>query len=460
MLYKVENFKSLRNTGTIEIAPITIFIGPNGTGKSSALQPLLFLSQTLANSREEIGFLPNGEYLRLGNYYDFINQHDIKKKLNIFFDFDLNCKDCKQQCFKDSKKKNIEDTDIGDIPPSKYEIIFKCGKDYQPELEEIKIYDCLNRFLLSRKILRNKKYDIKFFEDIEDKNKDVYDAIINQMPQNFIFEDYDIIDLAYKSMKDKQLKTKKIEFEKSVSDYLGIISFNKKNIITKLIKIKYVGPIREEAKRIYEYNKENFAEVGRFGEDTVFILFQNIKNEEKRAELIKWLKVFGLADDFRITTVANHPELFVLEFREAGKDYYTNYADSCFGLSQLLPILVQSIYSKIDDIVIIEQPELHLNPSLESILAEFFIKMINHKKLFMIETHSEYLLLRLRTYIKTGKIDSKKVAVYFTENIEGGNIIRKINIDKNGDFPNNDWPIGFFEQSLAENLMFATAVKQ
>ncbi|MDR1231536.1 MAG: ATP-binding protein [Spirochaetaceae bacterium] len=87
MFYRVENFKSLENTGMIEIAPIIIFIGPNATGKSSALQPLLFLAQTMPNSCDEIGFLPNGGYLNLGNYSDFINQHDVKKKLTVELDF-------------------------------------------------------------------------------------------------------------------------------------------------------------------------------------------------------------------------------------------------------------------------------------------------------------------------------------------------------------------------------------
>jgi len=103
---------------------------------------------------------------------------------------------------------------------------------------------------------------------------------------------------------------------------------------------------------------------------------------------------------------------------------------------------------------------LHLNPKLESVLADFFVYMIDKKKRLMIETHSEYLLLRLRTYIKEGKIDNKKIVLYFTENINGSSEIRKINIDENGSFPDNDWPIGFFEQSLSENMMFATAVKQ
>ena len=458
MIYRVENFKSLRTTGNIEVSPLTIFIGPNGTGKSSALQPLLFLSQTMTNSRDDVGFLSNGEYIKIGNYFDFINAHDIKKKLKIFFDF--NYLNYKKKGSKDRKAIQIENTKVGDIPPAKYEIIFRCGKDNQPELEKITIYDCLDRVLLSRKKNGDKQYTIDFFDTIDNKDQEIYNSIVKQMPQNFIFDDSDILDPIFQSDREKYSKMKSIRFEKSVSKYLSTIVFNKRNILGNLAKIKYVGPIREEAKRVYEYNKENYIEVGRFGEASASILFQNSKQLEKKKELIKWLKIFGLAEDFRLTEIPNHPELFVLEFKEKGKDYYINYADSCFGLSQLFPLLVQSVYSENNDIIIIEQPELHLNPSLESVLADFFVDMVDKKKRLLIETHSEYLLLRLRTYIKEGKISNKKVALYFTENIKGNSEIRKINIDESGGFPNNDWPVGFFEQSLSENLMLATAIKK
>jgi predicted ATPase len=461
MFYRVDNFKSLKTTGIIEIAPITIFIGPNATGKSSALQPLLFLAQTMANSRDEAGFLSNGEYLNLGNYGDFINQHDVTKKLNIELDFNNACKNGLVKYLKDKRSKKIENTKIGDIPPSKYNIKFSYGKDNQPELEQIRILDCMDRLLLSRKLTKNKKYNINFFEEIDMKDKEIYESIKNQKPRNFIFDDYDVVDSVLKR-KNGDKRIPEVKFEKSVAAYLNVISWNKRQVINRLKKIKYIGPIREEAKRIYTYNKKNFDYAGCFGENTASMLYQNRELAEENNELKEWLVRFRLAQDFKMLIVPNHPELFSLEFKESKKDYYINYADSCFGLSQLLPVLVQSIYSKNGEINIIEQPELHLNPCLESVLADFFTGMINkyNKKYFIIETHSEYFLLRLRTYIKTGKLSCNKVNIYFTENIDGNSTIRKIDIDKNGEFPNNDWPIGFFEDSLSENMMFATAVNQ
>jgi hypothetical protein len=405
----------------------------------------------MINSRGEIGFLPNGEYLNLGNYDDFINQHDAKKKLSIRLDFNMGYKGVKK----------IEGARIGDIPPSKYDIRFTRGKENQPELEQIRILDYLDRLLLSRKLGRNKKYDVNFFEELDRGDTKIYESIETQKPNNFIFDEYDIVESAFNAETGNRRRSK-IKFEGGVAAYLSVISYIKRQIINSLIKIKYIGPIREETKRIYTYNKENFDDVGRFGEHTASILYQNGNLTEKNNELKDWLRRFNLAMDFRTVAVPNHPELFSLEFRESQKDYYINYADSCFGLSQLLPVLVQSIYSKNGETNIIEQPELHLNPGLESVLADFFTGMVNkyNKKFFMIETHSEYLLLRLRTCVKTGKLGHNKVNIYFAENIEGNSTIRKIDIDKNGDFPNNDWPMGFFEDSLSENLMFATAVKQ
>jgi predicted ATPase len=461
MHYRVENFKSLKNTGDIEIAPLTIFIGPNGTGKSSALEPLLFLSQTMTNSRDEIGFLPNGEYINLGNYEDFIIKHDVNQKLRILLDFDPKCKNCTKKCLYMKENKKIEETNTGDIPPAKYEIIFLCGKDNQPELEEIKIFDCLGRLLLSRKKGKSGRYNIKLYEKLNDEDKKVYEKIINQKPNNFIFDEYEIFNSVISKIAGIK-KNSKIEIEKSISSYLNVISYNKNQVLGNLRKIKYIGPIREGAERIYPYNKENIDDVGCSGKNTASILYENEKTHEKNRELKKWLEKFKFAVDFKTDPVVNHPELFLLKFKESGKDYFINYADSCFGLSQLLPILVQAIYSQGDDITIIEQPELHLNPCLESTLADFFTEMVKNgsKKKFMIETHSEYFLLRLRTYIKTGKLAHDKVNIYFTENVEGESLIRKIDIDKDGNFPNNDWPVGFFEESLAENMMFATATKQ
>jgi len=459
MRYRVENFKSLVDTGLIDIAPLTVFIGSNGTGKSSVLQPLLALAQTLTNSRDEVGFLPNGEYLKLGNYDDFVFQHDSKRKIIIYFEDEQNYKNYPKRCRKSKDVSKLQDIPIGELPPSKYSIVFVRGRDNLPEVGEVNIWDCMDRLLLSRKRGKSGKYNLNFWCDIEKDKEDLFKSIEVQKPRNFVFDDYDVVKTAFHENKD--IRKESIKIARNIAAYLNTISYTKQWFIKNLRRIKYIGPIREEARRIYEYNRDYIEDVGHLGKNTAFVLYQNSNLEDKKNILTQWLVKFSLAEDFRVVPVENHPELFSLEFQENGKDYFINYADTCFGMSQLLPILVQLVYSTNNDIVIIEQPELHLNPRLEAILADFFVEMASgkEKKFFMIETHSEYLLLRLRTHIRTGKIDNKKVALYFAESMRGRSSIRRIVIDSNADFPNDDWPAGFFEQSLAENLMFVTAGK-
>lgn len=459
MKYCIENFKSVIKSGWIDVKPITILIGANSTGKSSVIQPFLILGQTLANSKSEVGLKTNGHYIRSGNYKDLIHNHIIENKLKISFDFGAKCtEDCDLHCLKEKKLKSIQDTEPGDLSPSKYNLTFSCGQNLSTELESVEIRDCLNRRILKRSRLKSNKFSLQFVNDFIDEDKVIVDAIKNQQPENFIFDDSDIIRQTYQK-KDSKGKTEKIALSTDSIKYLNTTSYIQKKIINTLSRIKYIGPLRETPKRLYEYNKDDFDEVGVTGENTASVLYINKDNKIKKNQLVKWLKLFKFSTDINVSVMKDHPELFTLEFKPQDSDFFVNFSDNCSGLSQLLPLLVQSIYSEDNEIIISEQPELHLNPYLETILADFIIEMSNNKRNYIIETHSEHFFLRLRTHIKKGSIKSEDVAIYYSETIDGQNKFKKIIIDKNGDFPNNDWPIGFFEQSLAENLMFATARK-
>lgn len=134
------------------------------------------------------------------------------------------------------------------------------------------------------------------------------------------------------------------------------------------------------------------------------------------------------------------------------------------GISQVLPVLVNA-YSKDNRVAAIEQPEIHLHPKLQSELADVFIETAlgENKKTFLIETHSEHLLLRIMRRIRettNGKlpdgiqpIEAKDVQVLFvmpSQNGEGS-IIKKITLDEEGNMIDN-WPGGFFEEGFNERF--------
>jgi predicted ATPase len=138
--------------------------------------------------------------------------------------------------------------------------------------------------------------------------------------------------------------------------------------------------------------------------------------------------------------------------------------DVGFGISQILPIIVQGFWSVKNSLTMIEQPEIHLHPKMQADLADLFIditgiekplyeknKLELPKKHLLIETHSEYLLKRLRRRISEGKISANDVAIYFVEPQKNDNIsakIKEIEISEDGTF---DWPHDFYEGELKED---------
>lgn len=130
------------------------------------------------------------------------------------------------------------------------------------------------------------------------------------------------------------------------------------------------------------------------------------------------------------------------------------------GISQVIPVIVASLKAD-NDFVIIEQPELHLHPAGQVALGDLFIEQINENrnKTFVLETHSEHLMLRiLRRVSETGERNQKSdklqltpelLSIYFSEQSDDGLIYTKIRVNEEGDFIDH-WPHGFFCERIEE----------
>jgi len=82
--YTITNFKAFSKPATIPIKPITLIFGPNSSGKSSIFHSMLMLKQSIEEARnKDDPLLPNGGLISLGNYREFIHNHDIKKEFSI-----------------------------------------------------------------------------------------------------------------------------------------------------------------------------------------------------------------------------------------------------------------------------------------------------------------------------------------------------------------------------------------
>lgn len=137
--------------------------------------------------------------------------------------------------------------------------------------------------------------------------------------------------------------------------------------------------------------------------------------------------------------------------------FETNIANSGFGASQILPLIVQALLSQEEALTIAEQPEIHLNPKLQCVLADLFAFMVKKNQRVIVETHSEHLLLRLRYLVADKKLSNNDVAIYFIEKESGVSKVTPIKMDDDGHIPSDVWPKGFFEESMRESLALASA---
>ena len=136
-----------------------------------------------------------------------------------------------------------------------------------------------------------------------------------------------------------------------------------------------------------------------------------------------------------------------LKISPSGTGYLHDLTHVGVGVSQVLPILVLCLLAEKDSTLIFEQPELHLNPKVQTRIADFFFSMTLLKKQCLVETHSEYLINRLRYQVAINPDNdiSENIIMYFVEKEEQWSSYKKIKINKYGVVEN--WPKGFFDEN-------------
>jgi len=233
-------------------------------------------------------------------------------------------------------------------------------------------------------------------------------------------------------------------------------------------KVKYLGPLRDEPKSIYPlagYNDPN--DIGFRGEFTAAVLDNNKTTFVKyipssafpfdtidsislqSANLVDavkdWLEYLGIAN--KVATEDKGKFGHELTISTASGNNFHDLTHVGVGVSQALPIVVLSLLADSGSTLIFEQPELHLNPKVQTRLADFFMSLIFAGKQCVIETHSEYLITRLR-YLSAVSKDipiSDLIKIYFVEKPSDQSIYNEVQINSNGVIKN--WPEGFFDET-------------
>ena len=211
-----------------------------------------------------------------------------------------------------------------------------------------------------------------------------------------------------------------------------------------------MGPFRRAPERWYIFRGTSPQDVGYRGDLLPDLLFRRPELVEETNE---WLKRLDMGYELEVKPVGtDSSDLFELRLIDIRRKKRVNVAlsDVGFGISQLLPFVVQSLVSE-KQIISIEQPEVHVHPKLQADLGDLLAEAIKEPRQnqFIVETHSEHLILRLQRLVYKGEIKPEDVSVIYVSRGPEGAKAERLRLDEDGDFI-DEWPNGFFLERLRE----------
>ena len=236
-------------------------------------------------------------------------------------------------------------------------------------------------------------------------------------------------------------------------------SFAARSIVTKLL---YIGPARARSDRYYRYQDLSVSEIDPDGKN--FPMFLNSLSPHQVDTLSTWIeKLFGYG------LVVSRPEgggHLSIDLVEDNAKF--NIVDTGYGVSQILPVLAQvwwarersvtqTTNSSAPTILAIEQPELHLHPAHQALLADAFVgeataeqnQQREHRVHFLIETHSETLINRLGELISLKRLRPDDINIILFEPDKDDKRISRTSVatfSEDGSLMN--WPFGFFQPTV------------
>lgn len=267
----------------------------------------------------------------------------------------------------------------------------------------------------------------------------------------FVMGNADITDLLRHTLSAVDYDRARAEFSKSIAlrpaQLVQGLEFSARNVLSRLSPI---GPFRQPASRLYTHAGVNPRGVGRQGELVVDMLRMNASTLERTND---WLKAFGIHHRVKLRALGRRSDVYEVRLRDTrrGGGLDVAFSDVGFGISQMLPIVVQCVATR-HNIITIEQPEVHIHPRLQAEIGNLLVDCVRRNgHQFIVETHSEHLILRLRRLVREGKVKPADISVIYVDRGRQGSTAQRIGINPDGTF-DREWPGGFFPERMRELL--------
>lgn len=381
--YSIKNFKIHKEENPINLKGLTILTGTNNSGKSSITQSIRLLSKV---NRESYSFtrLPLKEIKELGDFSRVLNK-DVSRSESIVYRFSI----------------DIEEVKFCDI-----KLEFKSAYNYEQAyidmMDEI-VLDNMDIYFENYKDIFNFKYKINLNSE-KGVVYDLYKIDLNNNSEEII-ESEIVLRGLFPEFTPTNLDDGNLELMKIARQLANINEAS----------IRFVPAFRQ-------IENSNLAEVLENNKDR--IIFD--KKTKLYDAFIEWtLKL--LNSNFKIKIESNKAKIVAID---EGIEF--DLSQIGFGNTQVLPIIGSILLAKKGDLIIIENPEVHLHPRWKTNLIDLLYFAVSNGVNILIETQSLEIINRVRLKVKHNNELCSKTSLYFFQKNKFSSNVDKIEIDKTG----------------------------
>jgi len=496
--FRIQNFMGFENSGWLELRSISLLFGRNSTGKSSIIRALLLLKQSLVRSlnNEPLNFLAeNGR--DFGSFETMVRDHDVEKEMAFWFW----CK-YEQRNEHDESRESFDEHGLmdemavgallhtlgSDGLPAKHQssrevqVRIRLGFRYEldtgsAKLNAVDMYDQHGDVLLqaTAPINGDQESGWTFFSDFFDyeqlvKSEPIW-PFVSIFPQHGFLPGIrsaeEGISMLTPDFLPDDLSTP-YDSPSGLGDkfdiFVRLLSSVRIDIADFLNNIYYLGPIREAPQRYYYFGGIPDSRMDATGKRLLqeFMRRGQDPNDQQANKVKQWLADSSFKVRPEPQALDKAETLFELRLHETNDNAsVASITDVGFGISQILPIIIQSFFAPNNITLLLEQPELHLHPSAQAEIADIFIATQKRGIKILIETHSENLLLRFRRRIAEATAnqspDQDKLLTLdhfnalFVDRQDEGSRVHELVFDKWGDYVTRPQGYGdFFGQDFEE----------
>jgi hypothetical protein len=475
--FSVSSFKAFDGQADLDLASINLIYGENSSGKSSLIQSILMMKQSLVGSAaawEEATLDFRGSQVDLGGFNAAVHGHDAQAVMQFSYDV-----------APGNRPIARRNNPFGRAAVS-YDLDYVFDDDLKrPRLNKIRIRSGQSDF---RFVYAQKSAGTGFFIETTESA----DSMLAQWRKVSSADQGKTADRREPTA--EELKWIKNWLRRTPADLLsfvpvwdpgelrsgrpgrpvgGSLESSRRLILQEFVfdwqlwaiglrmilarefeNTHYVGPLRQAPQRIAIDSSGPSKDLGSRGERALRLLSKdpdllhsvNAALQEMEVPYVLDITELSAGDDSR-----ELGEISILSLRDTRSGLIVTLGDVGVGISQIIPVLMQLFLNR-RSLILVEQPELHLHPRLQSRFADIVIAASRERgNIVVLETHSEHILTRIQRRVRSSSFPADQLHVYYVDQVGGSARLSRLRIDDQGQMIDS-WPSGFFDERLNDLL--------